>query len=111
MDEGKEKAKVNNSNYIPVDKDKLKDEHKEELRKAMELYEQECLKAFTAIRSGEVVKKFNLPDVQSLTEVQRDNKIFDMVHQAVGQAFVNYGPVMSHTMHNAVIRTLNGSAG
>ena len=70
MDAGKEKAEVNYSNYIPVDKDKLKDEHKEELRKAMELYEQECLKAFTAIRSDEVVKKFNLPDVQSLTEVQ-----------------------------------------
>ena len=97
MDEGKEKAKVNNSNYIPVDKDKLKDEHKEELRKAVELYEQECLKAFTAIRSGEMVKKFNLPDIQSLIEVQRDNKILDMVHQAVDQAFVNHGLVMSHT--------------
>ena len=111
MDAGNDKTEVSNDNYIPVDKEKLKDEHKEELRKAMELYEQECLKAFSATRSGEVVKKFDLPNVQPLTDVQRDNRMLDMVHQAVGQAFINHGPVITHTVHNAVIRTLNGSAG
>jgi len=39
MDTGNDKTEVSNDNYIPVDKEKLKDEHKEELRKAMELYE------------------------------------------------------------------------
>ena len=69
MDAGNDKTEVSNDNYIPVDKEKLKDEHKEELRKAMELYEQECLKAFSVTRSGEVVKKFDLPNVQPLTDV------------------------------------------
>ena len=34
-----------------------------------------------------------------------------MVHQAVGQAFINHGPVMTRTVHNAVIGTIRGSAG
>ena len=54
---------INGANYIPVDKEKLKEEYKEELRKAVESYEQECLKSFTANRSGEVVKKFDLPSI------------------------------------------------
>jgi len=58
-----------------------------------------------------VVKKFDLPNVQPLTDVQRDNRMLDMVHQAVGQAFINHGPVMTRTVHNAVIGTISGSAG
>ena len=36
--------------------------------------------------------------------------MLDMVHQAVGQAFVNHAPVMTHTVHNAVIKTLGEGA-
>ena len=57
-----------------------------------------------------MIQKFDFPNLQPLTEVQRENKMLDMVHQAVGQAFVNHAPVMTHTMHNAVIKTLGEGA-
>jgi len=90
-----------------VDKDKLKEEQKAELKKALEAYEQECLKSFSMTRAGEVIKKFDFPTLQPLTEVQRENRILDMVHQAAGHAFVSHAPVMTNTVHNAVIKTLN----
>jgi len=72
----------------------------------MEKYRRECLKSYSANRSGEVVKKFDFPTLQLLTEAQCDNKMIYIVHQAVGQAFINSAPVMTHTVHNAVIKTL-----
>lgn len=90
-----------------MDKDKLKEEQKAELKKALEAYEQECLKSFSTTRAGEVIKKFDFPTLQPLTEVQRENRILDMVHQAAGHAFVSHAPVMTNTVHNAVIKTLN----
>ena len=29
-----------------------------------------------------------------------------MVHQAVGQAFISHGPVMTNVVHNAMVKTL-----
>ena len=36
--------------------------------------------------------------------------MLDMVHQAVEHAFVSHAPVMSNTVHNAVIKMLSGGA-
>ena len=38
-----EKDKVSTSNKISIDKDKLKEEHKAELKAATEAFEQRCL--------------------------------------------------------------------
>ena len=46
------KSEVTKENYIPVDKDKLKDEPKAELERATKAYEKECLKSFSATRAG-----------------------------------------------------------
>ena len=59
---------VGEDNYIPVEEDKLNDEQKTELAKALEAYKRECLKSFSATRSGEVVQKFDFPTLQPLTE-------------------------------------------
>ena len=80
------KSEVNEDNYNPVDKDKLKDEQKVELDRGTKVYEQECHKSFSATRAGEVVKKFDFPALQPLIEAQRENRILDIVHHAVGQA-------------------------
>ena len=101
---------VGEDNYIHVEEDKLNDEQKTELAKALEMYKCECLKSFSSTWSGEVVRKFDFPTLQPLTETQRENRMLDMVHQAVGQAFVNHAPVMTHTVHNAVIKTLGEGA-
>ena len=101
---------VGEDNYIPVEEDKLNDEQKTELAKALETYKRESLKSFSSTWSGEVVRKFDFPTLQPLTETQRENRMLDMVHQAVGQAFVNHAPVMTHTVHNAVIKTLGEGA-
>ena len=99
-------SSISEDNYVPVKEDKIKDEQKNELAKALEAYKHECLKSFCATKSGEVFKKFDFPTLQPLTETQHENKMLDMVHQAVGQAFVNHAPVMTHTVHNTVIKTL-----
>jgi len=104
MTKPKDGSGVNEENYIPVEEDKLKE--KVELDKALEAYKQECLKSFRATRGGEVVKKFDFPTLQPLMETQHENKMLDMVHQAMGHAFVIHAPVMTHTVHNAVIKTL-----
>ena len=109
MTKPKDGSGVSEENYIPVEEDKLKDEQKAELDKALEAYKRECLKSFSATRGGEVVKKFDFPTLQPLTETQCENKMLDMVHQAVGHAFVNHALVMTHTVHNAVIKTLGES--
>ena len=100
------KFEVNEDNYIPAEKDKLKDDQKAELAKATKAYEQECLKSFSATRTGEVIKKFDFLALQPSTEAQRENRVLDMVHQAVGQAFVSHAPVMTNYVHNAVVKTL-----
>jgi len=42
-------------NVIPVTEANLKDEQKQAIAKAMEDYKQQCLKAFSINRSGEVI--------------------------------------------------------
>ena len=44
------KGEVTEDNYIPVDEDKLKDEHKAELQKATDAFRQACLQSFSATR-------------------------------------------------------------
>ena len=98
-------ANASEENYIPVEKDKLKEDQQKELREALDRYERECLKSYSATRSGDVVKKFDFPSLQPLTEAQPENKKIDTVHQAVGQAFIKSASVMGNTVHNAVVKT------
>ena len=77
----------------------------------MEKYRRECLKSYSANRSGEVVKKFDFPTLQLLTEAQCDNKMIYIVHQAVGQAFINSAPVVTKTVHNAVLKMVGATQG
>ena len=100
------KSEVKEDNYIPVDTDKLKDHQKAELKRATDAYEQECHKSFSATRAEEVIKKFNFPTLQPLTEAQCENIMLDAVHQAVGHAFVSHAPIMTNSVHSAVVKTL-----
>ena len=78
------KSEVTEKNYIPMGKDKLKDYQKAELAKARKAYEQECLKSFSATRTGEVIKEFDFPALQPFTEAQKEDIMLHMEHQAVG---------------------------
>ena len=69
----------------------------------MERFKRECLKSYSVNRSGEVIKKFDLPSFQPLTEAQRESKMIDTVGQAVAQAFIKSATVMVNTVHNAVV--------
>ena len=71
----------------------------------MEKFKRECLKSYSVNRSGEVIKKFNLPSFQPLTEAQHESKIIDAVGQAVVQAFIKSATVVGNTVHNAVVKT------
>ena len=100
-----DKSEVNEENYVPVPEDKLKEDQKKEYEELVEKFKRECLKSYSVTRSGDVIKKFNLPSFQPLTEAQRDNKMIDAMSQAVAQAFVKSATVMGNTVHNAVVKT------
>ena len=71
----------------------------------MEKFKRECLKSYSVARSGEVIKKFDFPSFQPLTEAQRENKMIDAIGQAVAQAFIKSATVMGNTIHNTVVKT------
>ena len=56
-----DKSTVSEENQIPVPEDKLKEEQKKEYEDLVERFKRECLKSYSINRSGEVIKKFNLP--------------------------------------------------
>jgi len=64
------KGKVCTRNQITIDKDKLKEEQKAELKAATEAYEQRCLLSFSTNRSGEIIKKYDFPTLSSYDESQ-----------------------------------------
>ena len=100
------KDKVCTRNQIPIDKDKLKEEQKAELKAATEAYEQRCLLSFSTNRSGEVIKKFDFPTFVSHEESQKEDRMIHQMNQANGHAFVNHAPFMANHVHNVVLKTL-----
>ena len=100
-----DKSELNEENYVPVPEDKLKEDQKKEYEELVEKFKHECLKSYSVTRSGDVIKKFNLPSFQPLIEAQRENKMMDAVGQAVAQAFIKSATVMGNTVHNAVVKT------
>jgi len=92
-------------NVIPVTEANLKDEQKQAIAKAMEDYKQQCLKAFSINRSGEVIQKEALPMPRQVTFEVNPGKLQDMVDNAINHALINRAGVMSNTVFNAVART------
>ena len=78
---------------------------KKEYEELVEKFKRECLKSYNINRSGEVIKKFDLPTFQPLKEAQHENKMMDAVGQVVVQAFIKSAKVMGNTVHNAVVKT------
>ena len=101
-----EKDKVSSSNQIPIEKDKLKEEQKAELKAATDAYEQRCLLSFSTNRSGEVFKRYDFPTLPPYDESQKEDRMAHMVNQVVGQAFINHASIMANSVHNAVLKTL-----
>ena len=100
-----DKSVVNEENQISVPEDNLKEEQKKEYEELVEKFKRECLKSYSIARSGKVIKKFDFPSFQPLTEVQRENKMMDAVGQAVAHAFIKCATVMGNTVHNALVMT------
>ena len=100
------KAEVSEHNQIPIDKDKLKEEHKAELKAATETYKQRCLLSFSTNRSGEVIKKYDYPTLPPYNESQKKDKMIHQMNKEIGHAFVNHAMIMANYVHNAVLKTL-----
>ena len=64
------KAEVSERNQILIDKDKLKEEQKAEVKAAIEAYEQRCLLSYSTNWSGEIIKKYNFPTLPAYNESQ-----------------------------------------
>ena len=98
-------SEVSEDNYIPADESKLKEDQQKKYLEAVERFKRECLKSYSITRSGDIIKKFDLPSFQPLTEAQRENKMVETISQAVAQAFIKSTTVMGNTVHNAVVKT------
>jgi len=92
-------------NVIPVTEASLKDEQKQAIAKAMEDYKQQCLKAFSINRSGEVIQKEALPMPRQVTFDANPGKLQHMVDNAINRALINQAGVLCNTIFNAVART------
>ena len=88
MVEVTEKFDVSEENYVSIPEDKLKEDQRKEYEERVENFKRKCLKSYSITRSGDVIKKFNRPSFQPLTEAQRENKMMDAVGQAVAHAFI-----------------------
>ena len=91
----KEKVEVSEQNQIPIDKDKLKEEHKAELEALKDAFEQQCLLPFSVNRNGEVFKKFDFPTFVTHQESQKEDRMIHQMNQVIGNAFVNHAPIMA----------------
>ena len=100
------KAEVSEHNQIPIDKDKLKEEQKEELQAVVEAFEWQCLLSYSTNRSGEVIKKYNFPTFSPYNESQKEDKMIYQMNQAIRHAFVNHALIMANYVHTAVLKTL-----
>ena len=107
------KDKVSTGNQIPIDKDKLKEEQKAELKDATDAYEQRCLLSYSTNRSGEIIKKYDFPTLPPYDESQNEDRVIHLMNQAIGQAFMSHAPIMANSVHNVVLKTLQerGSLG
>ena len=71
------KAEVSERNQIPIDKDKLKEEQKAELQEVVEAFGRQCLLSYSTNRSGEVIKKYDIPTLPPYNKSQKEDK---MIH-------------------------------
>ena len=97
---------MSEQNQIPINKEKLKEEHKSELKAITDAFEQQCLLSFSTNRSGEVIKKINFPSFVPYEESQKEDRMIHQMNQVIGQAFVNHAPIMANYVHNAVLKML-----
>jgi len=100
------KDKVSTENQIPIDKDKMKEEHRAELKAATDAYEQRCLLSFSTNRSGEVIKKYDFPTLPPYDETQKEDMMVHMMNQVIRQAFISHAPIMANSVHNVVLKML-----
>ena len=100
-----EKGKVP-QNQIPIDKDKLKEEQKAELKAVMETFEQQCLLSYSINRSREIIKKYDFPILPPCNESQKEDRMIHLMIQTIGQSFVNHAPIMANYVHNVVLKML-----
>ena len=70
-----DKSEVSEDIYIPADESKLKEDQQKEYRELVERFKCECLKSYSVTRSGDVIKKFDLPFFLPLMETQCENKM------------------------------------
>ena len=98
------KAEVSEQNQIPIDKDKLKEEQKAELKAVIEAFEQQCLLSYNTYRSGEIIKKYDFPTLPPYDESKKEDRVIHLMNQVIGQSFVNHAPIMANSVHKAVHR-------
>jgi len=98
-------TELNADNVIAVIEADLRDEQKQAMERAIEEYEQLCLKSFSVNRSGKVIQKLELLTPQQITFEANPGKLQDMVDNAINRSLINQSSVLSNTVFNAVART------
>ena len=100
-----DKGKVYLQNQILIDKDKLKEEQKAELKAVIEAFEQQCFLSYNTNRSGEIIKKYDFSTLPPYNESQKKDRMIHLMNQTIGQTFINHALIMANFVYNAVLKT------
>ena len=76
------KVEVSGNNQIPINKEKLKEEHKVELKALTDAFEQRCLLSFSTNRSGEVIKKYDFSTLPPYDESRKEDRMMHLMNQS-----------------------------
>lgn len=97
---------ITEDNIAHVTEEQLQGINKEEFDKAVAEYKKQCLAAFSTNRSGDVIKKHDFPERHVVIQ-QNPGMMQNAINEAVHQAMINQASVMTNTVHNAVLASLN----
>ena len=108
--EGDTHAEVHTNNTIKVTKEQLSEEQKQQLARAVENFEDECLMTFSMLsRGGKVIQKENFPMPHRITITEDIVKFQEMFNMAMHHALINQSGIMSNSVQNAIYRMMKGN--
>jgi hypothetical protein len=76
------------------------------LQKAMDEYQQACLKTFNSTRKGEAIQKSTFPKLREITVTEDLAKLQEMFDQAMHHAMTNQSSVLMNSVPNVVRETI-----
>jgi hypothetical protein len=102
-------SEVNTENVIDVTMEDLNDTQKQLLQKAIDEYQQACLRTFSSTRKGEVTQKTAFPKLREIIVTEDTVKFQEMFDQAMHHAMINQSSILMNSVQHAFRETMAGN--